>query len=247
MAAVTLLEVRAADKRFGGIHALRDVSLALEAGEIRAIIGPNGAGKTTLLNVISGRLMPDSGQLIFKGEDITRLRAWQRVMRGIVYTFQITSIFPRLSCHDNVALAVQRRLMSGWRDRLKLPEVRLAPEVERALVLVGLAEEMGRPAGELSYGHQRLIELAMGLALNPSLLILDEPTQGLAPAEINSFCALIRNAAERMTILLIEHNMSVVLELATKVTVMDRGGILAEGEPEFIERHPAVKHAYLGS
>jgi branched-chain amino acid transport system ATP-binding protein len=247
MAAVSLLEVRAAHKRFGGIHALRDVSLALEAGEIRAVIGPNGAGKTTLLNVISGRLKPDSGQLIFKGEDITRLRAWQRVMRGIVYTFQITSIFPRLSCYDNVALAVQRRLMSGWRDRLRLPDVRLAPEVESALDQVGLGEEMGRPAGELSYGHQRLIELAMGLALSPSLLILDEPTQGLAPAEINSFCALIRSAAERMTILLIEHNMSVVLELATRVTVMDRGGVLAEGEPEVIERHPAVKHAYLGS
>jgi branched-chain amino acid transport system ATP-binding protein len=219
----------------------------LEAGEIRAIIGPNGAGKTTLLNMISGRLMPDSGQLIFKGKDITRLRAWQRVMRGIVYTFQITSIFPRLSCYDNVALAVQRRIMSGWRDRLALPDHRLAPEVERALALVGLAEAMSEPAGELSYGHQRLIELAMGLALNPSLLILDEPTQGLAPSEISSFCALIRSAAERMTILLIEHNMSVVLELATKVTVMDRGSVLAEGEPLFIERHPAVKHAYLGS
>jgi branched-chain amino acid transport system ATP-binding protein len=247
MAAVSLLEVSKVGKRFGGIHAVRDVSLTLEAGEIRAIIGPNGAGKTTLLNLISGQLKPDSGRIVFKGEDITRLRAWQRVTRGIVYTFQITSIFPKLSCYDNVVLAVQRRLMSRFRDRLRLPDARLAPEVERALVLVGLAEAMDRPAGELSYGHQRLLELAMGLALSPSLLILDEPTQGLAPAEIHSFCALIRSAAERMTILLIEHNMKVVLELATKVTVMDRGSVLAEGEPQFIERHPAVQQVYLGN
>jgi branched-chain amino acid transport system ATP-binding protein len=244
---MSFLETKSLTRRFGGLTAVDGVDFRLEPGEIRAVIGPNGAGKTTLVSMICGRVAPSDGAIRFAGADITRLPPWERVARGIVYTFQITSIFPKLSCYDNVALAVQRRLMSRFRDRLSLPDARLAPEVERALVLVGLAEAMGRPAGELSYGHQRLLELAMGLALSPSLLILDEPTQGLAPAEIHSFCALIRSAAERMTILLIEHNMKVVLELATKVTVMDRGSVLAEGEPQFIERHPAVQQVYLGN
>ena len=241
-----LLELERVSKSFGGIAAVKAVSLQLDRGEIRAIIGPNGAGKTTLVNLISGRMYPDAGKARFEGVDITGLPAWQRVMRGIVYSFQITSIFPRLTCYENVALPAQRRLMWGWRNRLAVPEAAVARAVEHALSSVGFTVDRHHRAGTLAYGHQRLLELAMGLALEPSLFILDEPTQGLAPGEIESFCAFIRGAAKSMTILLIEHNIQVVLELATKITVMDRGSILAEGSPQTIERHPAVQQAYLG-
>ena len=247
MAAVTLLETSALAKNFGGLQAVRGVDFRLAAGEIRAIIGPNGAGKTTLVGVISGRIEPTAGTIAFKGRDITGLRAWERVMRGIVYTFQVTSIYKNLSCYENVALAAQRRLMGGLFDRFALGEPRIAARVEAALSDVGLAGSMDRQADQLPYGHQRLLEVAMGLALDPELLILDEPTQGLAQEEISGFCELIRKISEAATVLLIEHNMSVVLELAGKITVMDKGAIIAEGSPAEIERHPEVQRAYLGA
>ncbi len=247
MAAVTLLKMSALCKNFGGLRAVRDVDFTLADGEIRAIIGPNGAGKTTLVSVIAGRIRPSDGSVTFKGRDITRLRDWERVNRGIVYTFQVTSIYRNLSCYENVALAAQRRLMGGPIDRLSLGEQPIAEAVEAALERVGLAGSMDRRADELPYGHQRLLELAMGLALEPELLILDEPTQGLAQQEISEFCELIRSIAKAATVLLIEHNMSVVMELAEAVTVMDQGEIIAEGTPAEIERHPEVQRAYLGT
>jgi branched-chain amino acid transport system ATP-binding protein len=247
MAAVTLLETRALSRRFGGLHAVEDVTFRLRAGEIRAIIGANGAGKTTLVSMISGRIRPSAGTIVFKGEDITNLRPWQRVTRGIVYTFQVTSIYPNLTCYENVALAAQRRLTGGLLDRLILGEGEIARRVETALARVGLSASIDRRAGELAYGHQRLLEVAMGLSLEPELLILDEPTQGLAPDEIAGFCELVRSIARDTTVLLIEHNMSVVLELAERITVMDKGAILAEGTPAEIEQHPEVQRAYLGT
>ncbi len=247
MAAVTLLETSALCKNFGGLRALRQVDFALAGGEIRAIIGPNGAGKTTLVSVISGRIRPSGGRVAFKGRDITRLRDWERVNRGIVYTFQVTSIYRNLSCYENVALAAQRRLVRGPIDRIRLGEEAIAEAVEAALARVGLAGRMDLQADELPYGHQRLLEVAMGLALQPELLILDEPTQGLAQQEISELCELIRGVAKAATVLLIEHNMSVVLELAETVTVMDQGEIIAEGTPAEIERHPEVQRAYLGT
>lgn len=247
MAAVTLLETRQVTRSFGGLNAVRNVDLQLEPGEIRAVIGPNGAGKTTLVSLISGRLPPTSGAILFKGEDITSLKSWSRVMRGIVYTFQVTSIFPGLSCYENVALAAQRRMMQSLTDRLMLGESRVAERVESALARVGLSDEINRQAGELPYGHQRLLEVAMGLTLEPELLIMDEPTQGLAQHEISEFCDLTRNIAEDATILLIEHNVSVVLELAHRITVMDHGEVIAEGSPTEIEQNPDVQRAYLGT
>jgi branched-chain amino acid transport system ATP-binding protein len=243
MAAVTLLETTAVAKRFGGLAAVDHVDFSLDQGEIRAIIGPNGAGKTTLVSLISGRLRPTSGRISFAGEDITRLKSYQRVGRGIVYTFQVTSIFRSLSCYENVALAAQRSLGGG----LFGAEPAIAERVETALRHVNLDDRHELAAGELPYGHQRLLEVAMGLALDPKLLILDEPTQGLAPGEIASFCELIRHIASRATILLIEHNMPVVLELASRITVMDRGKIIAEGAPDEIEGNPEVQRAYLGT
>ena len=247
MAAVTLLEAKALGKRFGGLAAVDNVDFRLHKGEIRALIGPNGAGKTTLVSLISGRLRPSSGTISFMGEDITRLKSYQRVGRGIVYTFQLTSIYRNLSCYENVALAAQRSLGGGLGDRLFGAERAIAERVEAAIHRVDLTDRLDLPAGELPYGHQRLLEVAMGLALEPKLLILDEPTQGLAQGEIDSFCGLIRSLAESATILLIEHNMSVVLELAERITVMDRGVIIAEGAADEIERNPVVQRAYLGS
>ena len=245
-AVASLLETRALSKRFGGLIAVDSVDLRVAPGEIRALIGPNGAGKTTLVGMICGRLAPTSGRIVYRGEDITTMRPWERLMRGIVYTFQVTSIFKGLSCYENVALPAQRMLMRGLAAHLALSERAVAKRVLAALDSVGLAAEAARPADALAYGHQRLLELAMALAAEPQLLILDEPTQGLAEAEIARLCELVRAIAQRATVLLIEHNMQVVLSLAGRVTVMDAGSIIAEGTPAQIEHHPGVQKAYLG-
>ena len=243
---MSLLETRNLTRQFGGVRAVDNVSFALERGEIRGVIGPNGAGKTTLVGMICGRVMPTAGGVFFDGADITRLQPWNRVGRGIVYTFQITSVYKRLTCRANVAIAAQRRMTTTLGRRFALSQEVLDAAVDEALAAVGLTAEAERIAGELPYGHQRLLEIAMGLALKPALLILDEPTQGLAPGDIGPFCELIRRTAKTTTILFIEHNLKVVLELADRVTVMDQGAILAEGTPAEIELHPAVQQAYLG-
>ena len=236
MAAVTLLEARGLTRHFGGVRAVERVDLDLATGEIHALIGPNGAGKTTLVGLISGRLLPDAGHVRFDGRDITRLPAHARVRLGIAYTFQVTSIYPALSVFDNVALAVQRRDPHD-----------LAPHTRAALARVGLDALADQTAGTLAYGHQRLLELAMGLALQPKLLILDEPTQGLAAAEIDGFKALAREIAASATLLLIEHNMDVVMDLADRITVLNFGETLATGTPAEIREDKAVQAAYLGA
>jgi branched-chain amino acid transport system ATP-binding protein len=241
-----LLETRGLSKRFGGLEAVSGVDLRLKRGEIRALIGPNGAGKTTLVGLISGRLQPTAGEVHFAGRDITRLRAWERAVLGIGYTFQVTSIYRKLSVYDNVALAAQRPRLRASLDWLALDRGAIAADVEAALARVGLADLSGLRAGALAYGHQRVLEMAMVLALGPALLILDEPTQGLAGDEIEALCRLVRGLVGTTTVLLIEHNMPVVLELADRVTVMDRGRILAEGTPGEIEAHPEVQRVYLG-
>jgi branched-chain amino acid transport system ATP-binding protein len=237
VAAVILLATQGLSRSFGGIKAVNGVDFALDRGEVRAIIGPNGAGKTTLVGMICGRIRPSAGRIRFEDRDITSLGAWRRVQRGIAYTFQITSVFAGLSCFDNVALAAQR--VHGARA--------LHQEVAALLNRVGLADRAHAIAGVLPYGHQRLLEIALGLALKPKLLILDEPTQGLSDAEIDHFCALIREVAADATVLLIEHNMAVVMELAGRITVMNNGEILAEGSPEEVRANPLVQEAYLGA
>ena len=245
MAALTapLVETRALSRHFGGLKAVDTVDFRMEKGEIRAIIGPNGAGKTTFVGLVCGRVAPTSGAILFEGEDITRMPAHRRVQAGIAYTFQITSIFPRLTVYDNVALSVQRRLLSAGTFRPAALDAGVAQALER----VGLADRAATLAGNLAYGHQRLLEVAMGLALAPRLLILDEPTQGLSDGEIETFIALVRDIAREATVLLIEHNMQVVMELAEKITVMSFGQILAEGTPEDIRANAAVQDAYLGT
>lgn len=233
MAAV-ILQATSLSRAFGGLRAVQSVDLSLTTGEVHALIGPNGAGKTTLVSLLSGRLTPDAGRILFAGEDITRLPAHARVARGIAYTFQITSIYAGLSVFDNLALAVQRSRPHDLRQA-----------VQAAAERVGLAEHLAAEAGLLSYGHQRLLELGMGLALQPKLLILDEPTQGLAQGEIADFIALIRGLRET-TVLLIEHNMEVVMALAQRITVLNMGQVLASGRPEEIRANAAVQAAYLG-
>jgi len=246
MAALTpLLSARGLTRRFGGLTAVDGVDFDLSEGEVRAIIGPNGAGKTTFVSLLCGRLAPSEGTITFDGADITNLPAHRRVLAGIAYTFQITSIFANLTVAENVALAVQRRHVGGRghrRDRASL-----AREVAHALDRVGLSGRADEIAGNLAYGHQRLLEVAMGLALVPRLLILDEPTQGLSDAEIEGFIALVRAIAGDTTVLLIEHNMPVVMALAGRITVMDRGRIIAEGAPAEIRANQAVQAAYLGA
>ena len=227
-----LLETRGLSRSFGGLKAVSEVDFRLEKGEVRAVIGPNGAGKTTFVSLISGRIAPSAGTILFEGEDVTALPAFRRVTRGIAYTFQITSIYAGLTAEENVAIAAHQ------------PGRGIS---HRYLERVGLGDRGGQLAGTLSYGHQRLLEVAMGLALRPKLLILDEPTQGLSDAEIEGFIGLVREVAKEATVLLIEHNMPVVMDLAHRITVLDRGSILAEGSPAEIRASRAVQDAYLGS
>ena len=234
---MTLLQATGLTRDFGGLRAVNAVDFALRAGEVRALIGPNGAGKTTFVGMLIGRIRPSAGSIRFDGADVTRMAPQRRARLGMAYTFQITSIFRALSAFQNVALAAQARHGAA-----------AAPaRAEAALARVGLTDRADQSAGALSYGHQRLLEIAMGLAQNPRLMILDEPTQGLADAEIEGFKALIRSLAGETTILLIEHNMAVVMALAEKITVLNFGAVLAEGPPEAIRADAAVQAAYLGA
>jgi branched-chain amino acid transport system ATP-binding protein len=243
MAPVTLLSTKGLSRQFGGLKAVNNVDFAIREGEIRALIGPNGAGKTTFVSLLSGRIAPSAGSIEFLGANITGRPAHKRVRDGIAYTFQITSIYPMLSVFDNVALSAQSALQ-------RLPgssRALITDKAKAALDRVGLSDRIKDKAGTMSYGHQRLLEVAMGLALEPKLLILDEPTQGLADGEIDNFCRLVKEIARSATVLLIEHNMPVVMQLADTITVLNYGEILAEGTPADIRANAAVQAAYLGT
>ena len=230
---MSLLATEGLTRHFAGLTAVDDVTFSLPPGRIRALIGPNGAGKTTFVSLLCGRIAPSAGRIWFRDKEITHQPAHARIRAGMAYTFQITSVFARLPALENVAIAGRA--------------VGREAEAREALARVGLASEAHRPAGDLAYGHQRLLEIAMGLVQSPELLILDEPTQGLSDAEIADFEALIRALVPATTVLLIEHNMSVVMRLADDVTVLDRGRILAEGSPQAIRADHAVQAAYLGT
>jgi branched-chain amino acid transport system ATP-binding protein len=241
VAAVTLLSTRKLTRSFGGIRAVDHVDFDLDKGEIRALIGPNGAGKTTFVSLVCGRIPSDFGEVIFDGRDIASLPAFRRVQLGIAYTFQITSVFKNLTVFENAALAAQNRTRDEARKKA------FDKGANAALDRVGLSARSSVKAGELPYGHQRLLEVAMALALLPKLLILDEPTQGLSDREIEDFCDLIRAINAEAAILLIEHNMDVVMALAHRITVLNEGRVLAEGAPEEIRANADVQRAYLGA
>lgn len=236
MAAVTLLSTRGLTKRYAGLTAVNNVDFDLPTGQIRALIGPNGAGKSTFVGMLSGRIESTSGSVHFNNKDITRMPAHRRIASGMAYTFQITSIFAALSVHENVALAARRSSIRGVNKR-----------VQNALSRVNMLDRQKHLASDLSYGHQRLLEIAMGLVQQPVLFILDEPTQGLSTSEIESFVALIKSLAGDTTILLIEHNMDVVMATADYITVLNFGEVLAEGTVEEIRSNTEVQAAYLGT
>ena len=227
-----LLETKALTRRFGGLTAVNNVNFSLRSGQVHALIGPNGAGKSTFVGMVAGRIAPTTGKILFDGDDVTTLPAHARIRSGMAYTFQITAIYARLTLFDNLALALRRRSR---------------PEVLAGLDRVGLADRAYQPAGDLAYGHQRLLEIAMGIAQEPRLLILDEPTQGLAESEIEGFKALIAKIRNETTILLIEHNMNVVMALADVITVLDTGSVLATGSPATIHADHRVQEVYLGA
>jgi len=236
---MTLLSARGLSRNFGGLKAVDNVDFDLPAGEVRALIGPNGAGKTTFVGMLSGRIPASAGTVSFAGQDITSLPAHRRIRAGMAYTFQITSVFSRLPVAENVALALR------WRTGDDTAATHR--QVTDALERVGIADRADQLAGDLSYGHQRLLEIAMGLSQQPRLLILDEPTQGLADSEIADFVALIRGLAGDMTVLLIEHNINVVMQTADAITVLNFGAVLANGTPSEIRNNAAVQAAYLGT
>jgi branched-chain amino acid transport system ATP-binding protein len=244
-----LLETRGLGRAFGALQAVAGVDLAVEPGELRAVIGPNGAGKTTLFHLVSGLLAPTSGRVLFRGDDVTALPAPARCRRGISRTFQITSIFPELSVLENVRIAVQLRAggnfrLIGGRTLIETSE-RRAHESLGALGLVDLAQQ---PAATLPHGDQRRLEIAMAIAQEPALLLLDEPTQGLSPEDTVATVAVIRRIAREreLTIILVEHDMDVVFDLADRISVLHFGRLIADGTPALIRANPDVQAAYLG-
>ena len=246
---MSVLEVVNVTKRFGSLVAVREVSLTVEKGELRAIIGPNGAGKTTFFNLISGLFPPTSGAIRFDGREVTGLPAHRRVTLGMARTFQITEIFPELSVHENVRIGTEVAggyRLRPWISRAERAEVRR--RVEETLKLAALDGKADRRVGELAHGDQRAAEIAMALALRPHLLLLDEPTAGMGDQETYEITQLIRrlHRDSNFTIVLIEHDMRVVFHLADRISVLDQGRLLAEGSPQDIATNDAVQAAYLG-
>jgi branched-chain amino acid transport system ATP-binding protein len=248
MADPIILETRALTKEFKGFVAVDHVDLKVRKGSIHALIGPNGAGKTTCFNLLTKFLQPTSGQILFNGKDITRDAPAQIARRGIIRSFQISAVFPHLSVLENVRVALQRQLGTSfhfWRS-----EKSLMPLNERAMQLlraVDLEEYAALTTVELSYGRKRALEIATTLAMDPELMLLDEPTQGMGLEDVDRIRKLIKKVAASRTVLMVEHNMSVVASIADTITVLQRGATLAEGPYEEVSKNPAVVEAYMGS
>lgn len=236
---MSIISTRGLSKQYSGLRALHNVDFDLPEGQVRALIGPNGAGKSTFVGMLSGRIKSTSGSITFLDRDVTDMPAHKRISMGLAYTFQITSVFANLSVHENVALAARRAIKGN-------PSV-INDHVMAVLQQVYLADRTEQIAGDLSYGHQRLLEIGMGLVQSPRLFILDEPTQGLSTAEIDGFVQLVKTLSNNMTVLLIEHNMDVVMQTAHYITVLNFGETLAEGTPQEIKNNTEVQTAYLGS
>lgn len=245
-----ILETRGLRREFGALVAVDDVDLIIEEGTLHSIIGPNGAGKTTLFNLISGTLAPTRGRVFFKGEDITNHPIHRTIHKGIGRSFQITNIFPNLTVLENVRLAVQATGRDSF--RMLAPHRRFTGYIARAaevLERVGLSGRALQVAGTLPHGDQRKLELGMILAPDPAVLMLDEPTAGMAAEQVPQLMGLIQEiqAAGGHTVVLVEHNMSVVMKVSDRVTVMHQGAVLAEGTPAQISADRRVQVAYLGA
>ena len=241
-------ETKQLSRNFGGLQAVHLVDFGVEIGQLKSIIGPNGAGKTTLFNLIAGALPPSSGKIVFDGRDITNLKLHQVSRLGITKTYQITHIFPRLTVFENVRIAAQSRKTSFnfWRkaDSLSL----LKEKTLEILELVNLVDSRDRSASELSHGEMSYLEIGIALATKPKILLLDEPTAGMSPAETVDATHLIRRLTDQLnlTLILVEHDMSVVMEISDRVMVLNEGRVLAEGSCEEISANKAVQQVYLG-
>lgn len=243
-----VLQLNGLSKRFGALVVTDGVSIDVLPGEMHALIGPNGAGKTTLMHQISGVLSPDQGQIVFAGREVTRAPAQERARAGLARTFQITSIVPSLSTLENVALAVQSR--SASRASLlgrpaALDEALNGPALQ-ALASVGLAERAHLPARLLSHGEKRALEIAMALAMEPKVILFDEPMAGVGREESQRIVELLRSLKGRFGMLLVEHDMEAVFSLADRISVLVYGRVIASGTPEAVRNDPAVRAAYLG-
>ena len=243
-----ILTTKNLSKDFKGFTAVSAVNLQIQRGHIHALIGPNGAGKTTFFNLLTKFLIPTSGSIHFNGTDITSEKPADIALRGIVRSFQISAVFPNLTPLENVRLALQRKLGVSyhfWKSASILNQ--LDDRARELLDDVGLAEFAGEITGELAYGRKRALEIATTLALDPELMLLDEPTQGMGVEDVDKITALVKKASANRTILMVEHNLKVVATLADRITVLQRGATLAEGSYAEVSKDPQVLEAYMGS
>ncbi len=247
MPETALLDIRQLNKSFGGLRVTRDVSLSLESGARVGLIGPNGAGKTTLINLMTGVLAPSSGSVCLNGEDVSRLSQAQRVKRGLVRTFQITQLAPLLPVYRQVEMAIHERLGSSKRLFKPLDAfIEVAIEARQILDTLSLGRLANSRPVDMAYGEQRLVEIALAMALKPAVLLLDEPMAGVPTGERQVILNALATLPSGLAILMIEHDMDLVFSFAKRMVVMADGAVLVEGPPDSVRRHPAVRSAYLG-
>ena len=243
-----ILETKDLVKEFKGFVAVSNVNLKVKRGHIHALIGPNGAGKTTVFNLLTKFLIPTSGQILYNGEDITRQKSAQIARKGVIRSFQISATFPHLSVLENVRIGLQRELGTSfhfWKSEASLE--RLTPKAMELLETVGLTEFANHTTIELPYGRKRALEIATTLAMDPQLMLLDEPTQGMGHEDVDRVTQLIKKVSANRTVLMVEHNMNVVARIADTISVLQRGQIIAEGPYEVVSKDPQVLEAYMGS
>ncbi|MBK1852072.1 MULTISPECIES: ABC transporter ATP-binding protein [unclassified Marinobacter] len=243
-----VLETRNLVKEFKGFIAVNDVNLQIQQGHIHALIGPNGAGKTTVFNLLTKFLIPTRGQILFNGEDITSTKSAQIARKGVVRSFQISAVFPHMTALENIRVALQGfegTSYSFWKSGASLN--RLNERSMELLESVGLAEYANTTTVELAYGRKRALELATTLAMEPKLMLLDEPTQGMGAEDVDRVVELVRKAAKGRTVLMVEHNLSVVSKLCDRITVLAQGSVLTEGDYETVSADPRVREVYMGT
>lgn len=244
-----MLDVRGLCKSFGGVEATRDVSLNFPAGSLTAIIGPNGAGKTTFFNLVSGHIRPDAGQVVFDGVNVVGLSSLDVVRRGMARAFQVAALFPSLTVRESLAAAVASHRRRSWRMVTRFPYRDLAGRVDELLALLGLSGAAARRCSTLSHGDAKLLDIGLALAMDPKVLLLDEPTAGMGPEERWQMIGRVHDLWQRtgIAILFIEHDMDIVFRIAQRVHVLKYGAVLASGTPEAIRSNPDVIEAYLGT
>ena len=245
-----LLEASNLTKKFYGFFAVKDVSISIKEGSIHSVIGSNGAGKTTLFNLLSGGLAPSAGTVKLSGKDVTGMPPEKLVRRGLVRTFQITSVFPGLTVWENLALAIRSEKGRNFSlNRRKMADSELSAQVDRNLSAVGLEGRAGVLAGSLSHGERRALELGIGLGLDPRIMLLDEPMAGVSAHDRDTLKQLILQMRDTtgLTVVLVEHDVEMVLDISDRITVMHQGGVIADGDPDAVRKDESVRSSYLGA